>query len=202
MDSTGGSGHSPASGPGTRAVQPPHGLRADGSTGTAAGEAAALGPAPLSAARGSRPALPCLPRQTHPRGSPAERSPALRRRPRPGSSASGPARSLPRRHHHVVDNEIARGQRARALPAPRLLPAVAVVRPAPAAPGRRHLEARAPRPLRRSTGAGRDFPRAGRGRLRAGAVQRGPPGSAREWRRARAAVRGSRPGIGHLLDRF
>lgn len=80
------------------------------------------GPAPCGAGQPPCSALSCPARPAGPtRGrSPAERSPALRRRPRPGSSSSGPARSLPRRHHHVVDNEVARGQRARALPAPRL----------------------------------------------------------------------------------
>lgn len=68
-----------------------------------------------------------------------------------------PPGSLPRRHHHVVNDEVGRGQGSRALPPPRLLPAVAVVRPATAA-RRRHVAA-LPRPppalgARRERGAG------------------------------------------------
>lgn len=85
--------------------------------------------------------------------------PGRRRAARPSGGDPRPLQaSLPRRHDHVVDNQVGRGQGARALPPPRLLAAVAVIRPAAAAARRRHVAA-LPRPppalsARRDGGAG------------------------------------------------
>ena len=112
---------------------------------------AALRPrAPTPQRRGcSRPARATGQRSTERRGVKA--SPSARRRdfsPRRdghGARAAPAPGSLPRRHHHVVNDEVGRGQGSRALLPPRLLPAVTVVRPAPAAARRRHVAA-LPRP--------------------------------------------------------
>lgn len=110
------------------------------------------------------------------RGEPRRGAPARADPPRAAAPGGPRTPPLPRRHHHVVDNEVGRGQGARALPPPRLLAAVAVIRPAAAATAaarRRHVAAlpRPPPALSVQGGRGAGPPRRSRRRRHLGGGQ-------------------------------
>lgn len=136
-------------------------LRSAASHGTGSAEPAGVGESPTRCrairSGSGGPAAPGHPPPARRKTSSAEKVSPVRGKaataggaaasPAPASTAGRPCQedsphaSLPRRHHHIVDNEIGRGQGARAFPPPRLLAAVAVIRPAAAAARRRHVAA-------------------------------------------------------------